>query len=187
LTASEAVRPSKEEAFDMKRRVCLFLFLSISYLVLAAPLPQLQVTDLDGTPVTLPKSNDAVTLLVVGFSRKAGNQVAALADRLDDELGAGLGYEIDRVAILQEVPKLFRPLALAGIKDGVPVAIRGRFFTTVRDLETWKAVVGFQARDVAYVVLVNRMGEIRKTFAGVYDRRLFENVVAAARNLGVGF
>lgn len=171
---------------DAKRRTVFFLLLLIAVISWTAPLPDLGVVDLYGKQVTLPRFHDVVTILVVGFSQTAGGQVAVWADHLDADLGAKSGYEVDRVAVLEEVPPLFRPLALAAIKNGVPVESRGRFFTTVRDAQAWKSVVGFHERDVAYLVLVDRKGEVQKTVAGSFDRQLYESTVAAAVALSPG-
>ncbi len=168
---------------NTRRTAFLFLVALVSGWAWAAPLPSLTLTRLDGRSITLPQSGEALTVLVVGFSRRAGGLVDAWADRFDRDFGADPSVAIYRVAVLSGVPALFRHLVLGSIKSSVPSEYRSRFLTTFRDGRAWKLIVGFHERDEPYVLLVDRRGRVAATISQAFDRRRYDVLAAAARSL----
>lgn len=146
-------------------------------------MPSLRVTSLDGRSLVLPNPAAEVTVLVVGFSRKAGDGVKPWADRFERDFETEPRLVCYSVAVLSGVPPVIRPLVLGSIKNGTDSKDRSRLFTTFQDEEAWKAVVGFRLPDDPYVVIVDREGRIGATLRGSFDASLYEAAANHVRAL----
>jgi hypothetical protein len=128
---------------------------------MAAPLPHLELSRLNGTSFALPEDLGAKTsALAIGFTRSAGSKSRAWTDRLEKDFGDRPGFAAYGVAVLAAVPRLFRPLALAGIEKSVPAEGRDRFLIALTDEAEWKALVGYESPDDPYILVMDRQGEV---------------------------
>src|ERR1700692_4911902 len=93
------------------------LLLSVSITSSAQTLPVVHGTSVSGKSVNLPDQIKGRTgVLVIGFSRGSSAPAAAWAMRLKADFGRNPDVVIFRLAFLEEVPRLFRGLATAGVK-----------------------------------------------------------------------
>ncbi len=161
----------------------LGVLLLISTWAWPEPMPSLRVTSLDGQSLALPDPAADATVLVVGFSRKAGDEVKPWADRFERDFGARPRFACYSVVVLAGVPPLLRSLVLGFIKNGTDSKDRSRLFTTFQDEEAWKAVVGFGRPDEPYVVVVDREGRIGTSLRGAFDASLYEATANHVRAL----
>jgi len=146
-------------------------------------MPSLRVTSLEGQSLSLPDPVADVTVLVVGFSQKAGDKVKPWADRFERDFAAEPRFACYSIAVLAGVPPIIRPLVLGFIKNGTEPKDRSRLFTTIQDEEAWKAVVGFHGPDDPYIVIVDREGRIGKTLCDSFDAALYETTANHIRAL----
>jgi hypothetical protein len=131
----------------------------------------------------LPNPAADVTVLVVGFTQKAGNRVKPWSDRFERDFGAESRFACYSVAVLAEVPPIIRPLVLGFIKNGAEAKGRSRLFTTFQDEGTWKAVVGFRRPDDPYVIIIDREGHIVRTLDDTFDAAPYEAAEILVRAL----
>ena len=68
--------------------------------------------------------------------------------------------------MLQDVPRLVRGMAVAGIKSGVPQEQRERFLLVFSGEKELKEAVGFDRPNDAYLILIDADGAIRWRFHG---------------------
>lgn len=161
----------------------LVLLLLISARAWPEPMPSLRATSLDGQSLALPNPAADATVLIVGFTRKAGDRVKPWADRFERDFGAEPRFACYSVAVLAEVPPIIRPIVLGFIRNGTKSKDRSRLFAAFQDEEAWKAVVGFRRPDDPYVIIVDREGQIVKALCGSFDAALYEAAANHVRAL----
>ena len=137
--------------------------LAVSILVLAAQqvLPKTEAETATGEKLTLPDGlAGQPSILVVGFSKKSAKASEWWEDRLSRDVAGPRRIRILRVAQLEAIPGLLRGFLLGKIKDNVPKEKRGTFLMLFHEEDAWKKVVGFDAPDDAYLVLVDATGKV---------------------------
>ncbi len=143
----------------------LHLFSGALFL-LAAPaaptLPQVHAQLLTGEAVTLPADlHGRPTVLVLGFSQGSREQVAAWGRRLAPDYRDAQDVAYYEMAELESVPRLLRGYVLKKIRETVPARAQPHFLTFTEHEAEWKAAAGFDARDDAYVLLLDPAGQVR--------------------------
>jgi hypothetical protein len=159
-----------------------FTFFLLALGLGAQALPPLTATSLDGLAVTVPEPGK-VTVLVIGFSQKGGDETGPWARRFVRDFGSEPGVAFYSVAQLSGVPGWLRPLIVGFIKNGTPTAERARFLTTFGDEAAWKAAAGFQQPDDAYVVVANPTGVIVYRAHGPFTETLYSSAAGVVRSL----
>ena len=131
----------------------------------AEPFPHIEGKNLLGQKMALPDAaagHDAV--VVIGFTHASQNELKAWTARLRTELPT---YS---VAVLEDAPRLVRGMAVHGMKGGVPKDERGNFLVVEHDEKELKQAAGFAQPNDAYVLLLDKTGEILwKTHGEVTD------------------
>ena len=144
--------------------------LSIGVSLGADLFPATPAETLTGKKVDLPAiAKGRVAVLVIGFTHASQNQTKPWGQKIPREI------ETYPVAVLEDVPKLFRGMASGGIKSSVAADARERFLLVYKGEKEMKQAVGFDQPDDAYVVLLDPQGAIRWRFHGaVTDAALAE-------------
>jgi hypothetical protein len=138
---------------------------------------------LDDQSLALPNPGADATVLIVGFTQKAGDKSKPWADRFERDFEAEPRFVCYSIAVLSGVPPFLRTLVLGFIKNGTDSKDRPRLFTTFQDEGTWKAVVGYRQPDDPYLVIVDRRGDIGKILHGPFNEALYEAVASHVRAL----
>ena len=116
-------------------------------------------------------------ILIVGFSRAAGDQCGPFARRLSKEPSVLDGrVRVYEIAMLESAPRLVRPMIMHGMRSGVPKPEQDRFLPLFHGEKEWKQIAGFtkEADDQAYLLLVNTVGIIRWTGHGRYSEDVYQ-------------
>ncbi|MHB1938026.1 MAG: hypothetical protein ACYCOR_15760 [Acidobacteriaceae bacterium] len=158
------------------RRLATSIAVVIGVLVLAQPIPAAQSTaaalhvgaafptftgqTITGLSVRLFGAvSNKPAVLVFSFSRAAGNDARKWSDRLATDFRCTISaYGIIQ---LESEPKIFRRLAVAGIKTSMPVSVQNRTIVLYRDEEAWKQQLAVTDASRAYVVAIDQAGTIR--------------------------
>ena len=82
------------------------------------------------------------------------------------------------IAVLQDVPKLVRGMAVHGIKSGVPPEQQGRFLLVYHNEAELKQAAGFATPDDAYLLVLEPGGAIRWRFHGPVTDSAIEQLLA---------
>jgi hypothetical protein len=152
------------------------LFSGISWC--ADPFPLIECENLLGKKVVLPElARGRPAVLVIGFTHASHAQTKVWSARLEPE------FVVYSVAVLQDVPRLVRGMAVSGIKKDVPQERRDRFLLVFRGEPELKASVGFERRDDAYLALIDRDGLIRWQFHGAFNESSLRELRARIADL----
>lgn len=151
---------------------CLIPLLLVSAVGWCAdPFPTVDGENLLGAKVVLPDAfKGHPTVLVMGFTHGSQAETKDWSKRLVP------AWDYYSVAVLEDVPRLVRGMAVAGIKSGVAENQRARFLLVFRGEKELKAAVGFERPDDAYIALLDGAGTIRWRFHGAYNPSSLEQL-----------
>lgn len=140
----------------------------------AATIPTTHGTLLSGKEITIPQDLlSPVNILIVGFSQKSGDMSTAWDKKIRPTIASNSNISCYEVPNLSGAPKLVRGFIIRGIKKDTPDSVQAYFLPVFEHEEEWKIAAGFRAPDDAYILVVNRQGEILwKTHGAVSDQAL---------------
>jgi len=155
-------------------------------------IPPAQGTALDGRAITLPRDLPGrASILILGFSQHSADSTTAWEKSVRNNL-ANAATPGDHAAIgfldmpfIEEAPSLIRPLIVRSIRKQVPEIVRPWFVPLTSGEAAWKQLSGFSANapDAAYVLLVDRNGQVRWQTHDAFSPARFEELASAARQL----
>jgi hypothetical protein len=117
---------------------------------------------------TLPGSSmEKPTVLVFSFSRTAGKDARLWNEHLAKDFPDNVSAY--GVIQLESAPKIFRRLAIAGIKSSMPESVQNRTIVLYRDEQLWRQRLAVKDESRAYVVLLDRSGAIRWMNSGDFS------------------
>jgi hypothetical protein len=164
---------------------------------LAAPnsIPWATGTALDGHTVTLPHDlSGGATIIILGFSQRSADSTTAWEVPVRTSLATSSSVLSDQairffdMPFLEDAPSLIRPLIVRSIRKQVPDAVRPNFVPLTSGEHAWKQIAGFSpdAPDAAYVLLVDRSGNVLWQTHEAFSQARFEQLAEAARRLAAG-
>jgi hypothetical protein len=122
-------------------------------------LPLISGQALSGRSIELPAAAIGKPAVVIfSFSKTAGNDARSWNERLSRDFPEHVPSFT--IIVLESVPKLFRGMALSGIKSSMPSSMQDRTVVLYRDEALWKQRLDFSADNHAYVVLIGSDGRI---------------------------
>lgn len=130
-------------------------------------LPQISGQALTGELIELPAAaKGKPTVVIFSFSRAAGNDARSWNERLSRDFPKDVpSYTI---IVLESVPKLFRGMALSGIKGSMPIPMQDRTIVLYRDETLWKQRLAFSEDGHAYVILLGPDGRMTWRSEGTF-------------------
>ena len=152
-------------------RAALLAFVLASLVIATAkagtPLPSLPVQSLDGKPLQLPAAlPPCPVLLIIGFTRASGTQTSAWSRRLGRDGSCATGLVVYQLAVTEDIPGMFRGMAVRGIRNSVPVALHPRFLLIDKDAARWRELVHYEGEDDAYLLLLDADHSVSWRHAG---------------------
>ncbi len=144
-------------------RTRVFLCILTSVLWAGAQFPTIEGENLLGNKVALPRiAEGRPAVFVLGFTHASQSQTKPWSARLAPTIPT---YS---VAVLQDVPRLVRGMAVSAIKSGVPQSERDRFVLVFKGEKELKEAAGFDSShpNDAYILLVDSAGGIQWQFHG---------------------
>jgi hypothetical protein len=139
--------------------------------------PRTTAETASGHPITLPDAAQGrIAVLLVAFSKKAGEATAPWEDRLIRDYTSNPRLAVFRVAVLESIPALLRHFARGGIEQNVARERRDSFVLLFHLEDVWKQVVRFDTPDDAYVVLLDGAGSVRWHTRGRADSGEYESL-----------
>jgi hypothetical protein len=147
----------------------------------ADEVPKLRGETLDGKSIVLP--DDAagkVMLLVLGASKKGGEQTGPWRDHFAADFGKNPHAVYYVAALLQRVPAPFRGAIRAGMRSGTPEAARSHVLTSASDEDIWKKYLGMSNDNLPALLLLDESGHVLWRHVGVFDPGEYEKLKKAA-------
>ena len=125
--------------------------------------PRTESENIPGKKIVVPDDiKGHATVLVMGFTHASQNQTKVWSAQLQPS------SDVYSVAVLEDVPRLVRSMAVGGIKSGVPQNQRERFLLVFHGEKLLKGAADFDKPDDAYIVLLDRDGAIQWRFHGPF-------------------
>lgn len=150
----------------------------------ASIIPVASGTALDGHSVMLPRDlSGHATVLILGFSQHSADTTTAWEKPVRTSLVTSPGISFYDMPFLEDAPSLIRPLIVRSIRKQVPDVLKPNFVPLTSNQDAWKQASGFTkaAPDAAYVLLVDRSGNIRWQTHEPYSDALFAQLSQAAK------
>lgn len=142
--------------FSLALALAAFFFATLPAAT-AQGLPKTEEANLAGNEVNLENSLKGNTgVLILGFSRKSGDQAREWTKALLTEFSADPSIAIFEMPILESMPRFVRGMALRSIKNASSPVEREHFVPVFHNEALWKQVAQFSEADDAYIVVVDR-------------------------------
>lgn len=147
-------------------------------------MPRIEGDSLAGHKVVLPDAvSGKVAVLVFGFTKASKGPTAEWADKILSEFGSRPGFELYQLPVLEDVPRLIRGMVISGIKKGVKENLRDHFVPVLQGEAELKKLVGYKEPDDAYLVIVDRSGQIVRQMHGAYSEARYKQVEEEVQRL----
>ncbi len=133
----------------------------------AAQMPKITGQNLSDHTVDFPDvCNGSFCVIAIGFSHSSQSQVKAWTERARAGLKGTPNVAIYSIAVLEDAPRLVRGMAVHGMKSAVPNDQQDHFVVVYKGEAELKQMVRFEKPNDAYVVLLDRKGNISWTTHG---------------------
>ena len=134
--------------------------------------PKIRGETVNGKSIELPDAAAGkVTLLILGFSKKAGQETGAWREHVLKDFAGDARFATYSVAVLEDAPAFVRPMIRSGIRSGTPEALRDHMVTTASGEAEWMKVLGASDKDVPYLVLLDPAGHFEWSGSGVFKEQ----------------
>lgn len=117
-------------------------------------------------------------VVVVTFSKKASDQATEWTRRLRENQEK-MAASIYQIAILEDVPSLFRSFVISGIKRAIPKDLRDNFWIATSSSKQWQECTGSGSSDEAHVFVLVDRSEITWRFHGAFSDATLHSLLAA--------
>jgi len=155
-------------------------------------LPPLQGEYLSGRRAVLPDdASGRAALLLVGFSYVSRKPVEAWTQRFRAEFADPSQVTFYQVPMLGSMARMGKWFIEGGMRRGTPKADQENVITVYGGVEAWKQRLGVKAGDVkaedsAYLVLLDRRGNVVWRHAGPLTETAYQALAAQVRKLLAG-
>ena len=133
-------------------------------------MPRIEGESFSGRKVVLPDAAAGkVAVLIFGFTKASKVPTSAWAEKLQAEFGTRSEFELYQLPVLEDVPRLFRGMVISGIRKGVADNKRDHFVPILQGEAELKRLVHYNEADDAYLVVLDRSGNILEQSHGSPD------------------
>ena len=148
------------------------------------PMPRIEGESFAGRKVVLPDAaSGKVAVLILGFSKGSKGPTSAFGEKIGSKFGSQPGFELYQLPVLEDVPRLIRGMVISGIKRGVKENLRDHFVPIVQGEESLKKLVGYKEVDDAYIIILDRSGQIAGQMHGAYGEAVYAQCEAQIQKL----
>ena len=150
--------------------LCCLALVASSIAQSAPRMPRIEGESLAGHKINLPEAAAGkVAVLVFGFTKASKEPTGAWAERLQAEFGSRSDFELYQLPVLEDIPRLFRGMVISGIRKGVAENKRDHFVPILQGEVALKKLVQYREPDDAYLVVLDRAGNILEQSHGSLD------------------
>jgi hypothetical protein len=110
-----------------------------------------------------------VAVLGIGFTHSSQSEVKGWTTTLRDQFARDSTVAIFSVAVLEDAPRLVRGMILHAMKKEVAPADLSKFLVIYQNEKELKQSAGFEARDDAYVIVLDPTGGVRYKLHGAVN------------------
>jgi hypothetical protein len=179
-----SVHPRQKPSFPIVGVLCCLALLNSSIAQSAGRLPRIEGDSFAGHHVVLPEAAAGkVAVLILGFTKASKGPTSAWADKLQPDFGTRPGFELYQLPVLEDVPRFVRGMVISGIRKGVPENKRDHFVPILQGEAELKKLVGYKEPDDAYLVILDRAGNLAQQIHGAPNDRNYRQVRSAIESL----
>lgn len=146
--------------------------------------PQLRGEFLTGKQALLPEAaGGKISLLLMGFTYQSRFAVEAWAEKFQAQFRGeprAMLFEIPMIGGLARLGKWFID---SGMRRGTPKEDHDRVITVYGDTTSWKQRVQFREPGAAYLILLDRSGNVTWRHQGAFDPRAFAELTQKVTEL----
>jgi len=134
-------------------------------------MPAVAGETLSGQKLELPAADTGRTrVLVFSFAKAASADSKQWNERFDKDLGPAGPIARYRLIFLESVPRLFRGMAVSGIRSGLPHAVSDKTLLVYKDEDAWKTRLAVSNDKHSYVVVLGPDGRVRWLSTGAFNQ-----------------
>jgi hypothetical protein len=164
--------------------IALVVFFLTALDVAAQQFPRLQEENLAGQQVVLPDAAAGkVAILVFGLTKASQNTTRAWMKRLQPDFGKSAGVVLYQLPVLEGAPRILHGMILSGMKKGVPEGEHANFIPVMHNEAELKKLVSYKEADDAYVVVLDRGGNVSYQAHSGTDASGYAELRSKAQNL----
>lgn len=147
-------------------------------------MPRIEGESFAGRRVVFPDAaSGKLAVLILGFSKGSKGPTSAWGEKIGAEFGSQPGFELYQLPVLEDVPRLLRGMVISGIKKGVKENVRDHFVPIVQGEVSLKKLVGYKETNDAYMIILDRSGQIVGQMHGEFSEALYAQFEAQVQKL----
>jgi len=155
-----------------------------SELTVGESLPELRGEFLSGRKAILPEdASGRIALLLFGFTYQSRFAVEAWTKRFRGDFEKNPQVTFYEIPMIGGMARLGKWFIDSGMRRGTPKADHENVITVYGGTELWKQRLGVKAEDSAYLVVLDRNGNVAWRHAGPFEEVQYEALAAQVRNL----
>ena len=139
----------------------------------------LSTQNLKGEPRVFPADiAQRRAVVVVTFSKSASDEASEWTRKLRENQQK-LAATIYQIAILEDVPALFRSFVISGLRRAIPKDLHNNFWIATSSSKEWQERTGSKSLDEANVFLLDDRTQITWRFHGAFSEPSLHSLLAA--------
>jgi len=139
----------------------------------------LSTQNLKGEPRVFPADiAQRRAVVVVTFSKSASDEASEWTRKLRENQQK-LAATIYQIAILEDVPALFRSFVISSLRRAIPRDLHDNFWTATSSSKEWQERTGSKSLDEANVFLLEGRTQITWRFHGAFSEPSLHSLLAA--------
>jgi hypothetical protein len=117
-------------------------------------------------------------VVVVTFSKSASDEASVWTRKLreNQQKLAGTIYQI---AILEDVPALFRSFVISALRRAIPTDLHDNFWIATSSSKEWQERTGSKSMDEAHVFVLEGRSQITWRFHGAFSEHILHSLLSA--------
>jgi hypothetical protein len=117
-------------------------------------------------------------VIVVTFSESASDEASEWTRKLRENQQK-LATGIYQIAVLEDVPALFRSFVISSLKRAIPRELHDNFWIATSSSREWQDRTGSTSLDQAHVFVLENRSQITWRFDGAFGERILHSLLAA--------
>ena len=147
-------------------------------------MPELRGEYLSGRKAILPgDASGRAALLLFGFTYQSRFAVEAWTRRFRQDFEKNPQVAFYEIPMIGGMARLGKWFIDSGMRRGTPKADQENVITVYGGTERWKQRLGVKAEDVAYLVVLDKKGNVAWCQAGPFEDARYEALAAQVRKL----
>jgi len=148
------------------------------------PLPPIRGEFLNGKNSSLPKvAAGKVALLALGFTYDSRFAVEDWVKKFRETFGEIPSVTFYEIPMIGGIARLGKWFIDSGMRKGTPPQLHENVMTVYGGTDIWKRRIGFNEPKHAYLILLDKKGNVRWLYHGYYNEQDFPQLAAKVEEL----